>query len=254
MILGWCSVLLSDPDKICKEINKGSHTVPGAEVKLYCDVNNTGAPHGLNILSWIVPVIAETNSETLLFTESSRSSYTFTYIGIISDADLTAMIMTENDDVMKCTAMIDDDYLNISFNAIFNDNSTNITVTVRVKSENGNSTNHSVTLNSRNPTFSHQQRFDEDKKNKLTVECRLDNEELLLSSNTGTVKDNNKIFSATGTFNGDLANSNLTFIATESLDDYVVTCKNYFQNSTNCTLQIYSELTFIIILAYHLSA
>ena len=251
MILGWCSVSLSDPDKICKEINKGSHTVPGAEVKLYCDVDNTGAHE--NYLSWIVPVIAETNSETLLVTELSRSSYTVTYSGIISDANLTAMIMTENGDVMKCTAMIDDDYLNISFNAIFNDNSTNITVTVRVKSKNSNSTNHSVTLNSRNPTFSYQQRFDEDIMNKLTVESR---SELHLDSSNSTVNDDNEIFNATATFNGDLINSTLTFQATESLDDEVVTCKDNVNltNSKDCTLQIYSELTFIIILAYHLSA
>ena len=92
MILGWCSVLLSDPDEICKEINKGSHTVPEAEVKLNCDVNNTGTTS--NILRWVTPVIAETNSETFLVTKSSRSSHSITYSGIISDATLTVMMMT----------------------------------------------------------------------------------------------------------------------------------------------------------------
>ena len=243
MILGWCSVLLSDPDKICKEINKGSHTVPGAEIKLYCDVNNTGAT--LNILSWITPVIAQNNSETLLVAKSSRSLHSITYSGIISNATLTVMMMTDNGDVINYTAMIDQDYLNISFNAIFTDNSTNITMTVRVKSVNGNSTNHSVTLNSHNPTFSYQQRFDEYIINKFTVESILYNRELLLSRKR--LSDDNTIFLATGTFNGDLANSTLTFITTESLDDDVVTCKDFLGNSANCTLQIYSELTFITI-------
>ena len=202
----------------------------------------------MNILRWITPVIAQTNSETFLVAKSSRSLHSVTYSGNISNATLTVMMMTENDDLIYYTAMIDQDYLNISFNAIFNDNSTNITMTVRVKSENGNSTNHSVTLNSRNPTFSYQQIFDEDVMNKFTVETRLNNRELSLSSST--LKDDNTKFFATGTFNGDLANSTLTFIATESLDDDVVTCKDNLGNSMNCTLQIYSELTFIIILAY----
>ena len=243
MILGWCSVLLSDPDKICKEINKGSHTVPGAEVKLNCNVNNTGATS--NILRWVTPVIAETNSETFLVAKSSTSSHSITYSGIISNATLTVMMMTDNGDVINYNAIIDQHYLNISFNAIFNDNSTNITMTVRVKSESGNSTNHSVTLNSRIPTFSYQQRFDEDIMNKFTVESRLYNRELLLSSNR--LSDDNTIFFSTGTFNGDLANSTLTFTATESLDDDVVTCKDFLGNSMSCTLQIYSELTFITI-------
>ena len=249
LILGWCSVSLSDPDKICKEINEGSHTVPGEDVKLNCDVNNTGV---FNALIWITPVIVQTNSETLLVAESSISSHTITYSGNISNATLMVMMMTENDDVIHYTAKIDQDYLNISSNASFNGKSTEITLIVRVKSENANSTNHSVTLNHQNSTFSYQQRRDKDVMSKITVEGTSNKQDLVLSSSR--LYDDNTIFFATGTFNGDLANSKLTFIATESLDDDVVTCKDNLGNSMNCTLQIYSELTFIIIIAYHLSA
>ena len=235
MILGWCSVLLSDPDKICQEINEGSHTVPGRKVKLNCDVNNTGAYY--HNLIWITPVI--NNSKTSLVAELSTSLHTITYSGIISDTNLTVMMMTENDDVIHYTAMIDQDYLNIASNGTFNGNLTNITLTVRVKSENANSTNHSVTLNSNNSTFSYERIFDEDAVREVTVESVLSNTLILSSS---TLEADNSIFFATATFNGDLANSTLTFTATESLDDDVVTCKDNLGNSKSCSLQIYSEL------------
>ena len=238
MILGWCSVLLSDPDRICKEKNKGSHAVPGKEVKLNCDVNNTGAYS--NILIWKTPVIVQSNSETSLVAESSASLHTITYSGNISDTNLTVMMMTDNDDVIHYTAMIDQGYLNISSNATFNGDSTNITLTVRVKSENAKSTNYNVTLNSNNSTFSFQQTFVEDAVREVTLESRSNKRDLILSSSR--LKDDNSIFFATATFNGDLANSTLTFTATESLDDDVVTCKDNLGNSKNCILQIYSEL------------
>ena len=238
MILGRCSVLLSDPDKICKEINEGSHTVPGRKVKLNCDVNNTGAYS--NILIWKTPVIVQSNSETSLIAESSASLHTITYSGNISDTNLTVMMMTDNDDVIHYTAMIDQGYLNISSNATFNGDSTNITLTVRVKSENAKSTNYNVTLNSNNSTFSFQQTFVEDAVREVTLESRSNKQDLILSSSRLT--DDNSIFFATATFNGDSANSTLTFTATESLDDDVVTCKDNLGNSKNCILQIYSEL------------
>ena len=243
LILGWCSVSLSDPDKICEEINEGSHTVPGREVKLNCDVNNTGAYY--HVLKWITPVIVQTNSDTLLVAESSTSSHTITYSGNISNTTLTVMIMTENGDIVNYSARIDHDHLNISSDATFNGNSTNITMTVRVKSENANSTNHSVTLNTYNPNFSYQQRFDEDVMSKVTLGSISNNKDLVLT--TGTLYASNSIFSATATFNGNLANSTLTFEATESLDDKVVICEDNLGYSKGCTLQIYSELVFIII-------
>ena len=238
LILGWCSVSLSDPDKIC-----GSHTVPGKTVKLNCDVNNTGAYY--HVLRWRTPVIVQTNSDTLLVAESSTSSHSITYSGNISDSTLTVTIMTDNGDVVNYTARIDHDHLNISSDATFNGNSTNITMIVRVKSENTNSTNHSVTLNTYNPKFSYQQRLDENIMSKVTVESRSYNEDLALTKDT--LYASNSIFSATATFNGNLANSTLTFEATESLDDKVVTCEDNLGNSKDCTLQIYSELVFIII-------
>ena len=106
-MLGWCSVLLSDPDEICKQINEGSHAVPGRQLKLNCDVNNTGAP--IHRLTWRTPVIEIPNSKTSLDTQSSPSSHSITYSGIISDATLEVMMMTENDDVIHYTAIIDQD-------------------------------------------------------------------------------------------------------------------------------------------------
>ena len=237
MILGLCSVLLSDPDEICKEINEGSHTVPGRKVKLNCDVNNTGV---YNLLIWRTPVIVQSNSETSLIAEASTSLHTITYSGNISDTNLTVMMMTDNDDVIHYNAMIDKGYLNISSNATFNGNSTNITLTVRVKSENANFTNHSITLNSNNSTFSFQRIFDEDAVREVILESRSYKQDLILSSSR--LEDDNSIFFATATFNGDLANSTLRFTATESLDEDVVTCKDNLGNSKSCTLQIYSEL------------
>ena len=74
---------------------------------------------------------------------------------------------------------------------------------------------------------------------KVTVESRSNKKDLVISS--VRLYDDNTIFFATGTINGNLANSTLTFIATESLDDDNVTCKDNLGNSMSCTLQIYSE-------------
>ena len=51
----------------------------------------------------------------------------------------------------------------------------------------------------------------------------------------------NSIFSSTATFNGNIADSKLTFTTTQSLDNKVVTCKDNLGYSKSCTLLIYSK-------------
>ena len=51
----------------------------------------------------------------------------------------------------------------------------------------------------------------------------------------------NSIFSSTATFNGNVADSNLTFTTIQSLDNKVVTCRDSLGNSKSCTLLIYSK-------------
>ena len=51
----------------------------------------------------------------------------------------------------------------------------------------------------------------------------------------------NSIFSSTATFNGNMADSKLTFTTTQSLDNKVVTCKDNLGYSKSCTLLIYSK-------------
>ena len=62
---------------------------------------------------------------------------------------------------------------------------------------------------------------------------------LIHSSNRLYVK--NSMFSSAATFSGDLANATLTFTATQSLDNEVVTCRDNLGNSKSCTLLIYSK-------------
>ena len=62
---------------------------------------------------------------------------------------------------------------------------------------------------------------------------------LVHSSNGLYVK--NSMFSSAATFNGDLANATLTFTATQSLNNEVVTCRDNLGNSKSCTLLIYSK-------------
>lgn len=218
--------------------------MPGTDVKLNCEVNNKGAYN--KILTWKTPLVKmPLNYNTLLVTKSA-SSHVITYSGNISDTTLTVMMITENGDVVNYTAVINQNCLNVSSNATFIGNSTNnITLMVKVKSESANFTIPNVTLNHYNSTFSHQQTFDKDIMiGRVTLESKSNNPVLALSS--GRLHDSNSVFSATATFNGNLSNSTLTFMATQSLNNQVVTCGDGLGNSKNCTLQIYSHCELMI--------
>ena len=57
----------------------------------------------------------------------------------------------------------------------------------------------------------------------------------------GALYQSNSICSSTATFNGNIADSKLTFKTIQSLDNKVVTCRDNLGNSKSCTLLIYSK-------------
>ena len=227
---------MSDPVGICNETISGSHVVPGVESYLICDVNNTGSYN--KRLIWITPI----GSTNILFLTKSSSLSHAMYNGDISNTTLTFKMITKNFDIIHYTVITNKDHLNISSNATFSGNLTNFTLTVEVETENADSLNHSISLNHNNSSSSYHQMFAINvTKGSIMVEGETENTDLILSS--GTLRANNTVFFAIATFDGDLANSTLTFNTSQSLDDQVVTCKDTSGNSMACTLQIYSTFT-----------
>ena len=57
----------------------------------------------------------------------------------------------------------------------------------------------------------------------------------------GALYQSNSISSSTANFNGNGADSKLTFTTIQSLDNKVMTCRDNLGNSKSCTLLIYSK-------------
>ena len=75
-----------------------------------------------------------------------------------------------------------------------------------------------------------------------TLPVKGESENVDISHTTKKLYRNYSIYSSTATFKGDSAHATLTFIAIQSLDDRVMTCKDSSKFSDICTLLINSKL------------
>ena len=75
-----------------------------------------------------------------------------------------------------------------------------------------------------------------------TLPVKGESENVDISHTNKKLYRNYSIYSSTATFKGDSAHATLTFIAIQSLDDQVVTCKDSSKFSDICTLLINSKL------------